>query len=342
MSFKLCVIGCGGFADHVHGAAQMSYATGNLEVELAACCDLDAARAEAYARKFGFNRFYTDVEAMLDKEAPDAVFVLVMPGAAASVGRQVLSRGIPMFLEKPPSLTKRDLDGLIELATRHRVPTQVGFNRRYMPLMRRARRILDHGFSPIQQVNYEIIRFGRDDPDFSITAVHAIDAAQFLAGSPYRWGRFRFEEIEGIAASRSNVTLQAECESGTAINIHIQPMAGLVLEAFAVHGVGMSLTGNIFGPGAKAKCGQLARWQGDDCREVFTDEGLTLSGRTGIEAEVAAFCEAIRLGNPPGPSLAMCCRQVRLMEAIRNREERVIDFASYREPSYSNPQPRLS
>jgi len=326
MSFKLCVIGCGGFADYVHGSAQRAYAESNPEVTLAACCDLDAQRAQDYAAKFGFRRHYTNAEAMLEAEKPDGVCVLVAPQVSAAVAAKVLARGIPLLLEKPPGRTEAELDRLIELATVHGAPTQVGFNRRYMPLMRKTREFLASELAPIQQVTYEMIRYGRDDADFSVTAIHAVDAAQFLAGSPYRWAKLRFESVAGIPESRSNVTLLAECESGVPVNIHIQPMAGYVSESFAIHGVGTSVTGAFFGPGERADSGTITLWQNNEQRETFSDAGLTLSQRTGINAEVAAFCNAIRTGRWPTPSLAECRRQVRLMEAIRNGEDRIIEF----------------
>ncbi|MDP0495851.1 MAG: Gfo/Idh/MocA family oxidoreductase [Verrucomicrobiota bacterium JB024] len=339
MKLKLCLIGCGGFSADVHGPAHMSYAATHPGVELAACCDLDAKRAQDYALRFGYRRVYTDAERMLEQEAPDAVFVLVMPRVSAAVASVVLRRGIPLFLEKPPGMTGREIETLSALAREHQVPSQVAFNRRYMPIMQAARRILDERFPSVLQVNYHMIRYNRADPDFSVTAIHAIDAAQFLAGSPYRQASLRFEYKVGVEASRSNVTVLAETASGTAVNIHIQPMAGLVSESFTVHGVGMSLSGSVYGPGGQANSGFLEHWIGDRLVSSHTDEGLERPVRMGIHAEVEAFCEAVRQGGPMTPSLEECQSQVRLMEAIRNRETGNLTFTLPREmPATRYPQ----
>lgn len=329
MRFNICLIGCGDFATQVHGSAHINYATRNSCAELAACCDIDGNRAKEFAQQFGFRRYYTDWKLMMERESPDVVSVLVAPPVMSKLAASVLCQGIPVFMEKPPGMNLEEIDNLIAIAAEHMTPTQVAFNRRYMPLIRRAREIIDAGISPIQQVNYNMIRHERDDADFSITAIHAIDAAMFLAGSPYRSARLRFEELEGVEQSRSNVSLWGECDSGTYLNIHIQPMAGYLSESFSVHGVGVSLFGEVLGPGLAARAGRLEHWLGDKRVGSYTGDGLTQSSRTGIDDEFAAFCDAIQAGKVPRPSLEDCRHQVRLMEAIRNREDGVIDFSTF-------------
>ena len=67
------------------------------------------------------------------------------------------------------------------------VPHQVAFNRRYVPLLAELReriRLLPAG-ATLQHVRYEMVRVNRRDPDFSTTAVHAIDAVRFIAGADF-------------------------------------------------------------------------------------------------------------------------------------------------------------
>ena len=60
---KAAVIGCGFFAqNHLHAWRDL----GAAGVELAAVCDLDAAKAAEAARAFGVPRHYSDARAMLD------------------------------------------------------------------------------------------------------------------------------------------------------------------------------------------------------------------------------------------------------------------------------------
>ena len=46
MAFKICAIGCGAMATTGHGPSFQRYAQEHPDVELAACCDLDAEKAE--------------------------------------------------------------------------------------------------------------------------------------------------------------------------------------------------------------------------------------------------------------------------------------------------------
>ena len=73
MSFKVAVIGCGWISTACHAPAYAEYAGTHPQVRLAACCDTDVSRAEEMAATFGFERVYTDYQAMLKTEQPDAV-----------------------------------------------------------------------------------------------------------------------------------------------------------------------------------------------------------------------------------------------------------------------------
>src|SRR6267142_2030481 len=168
---RLCMIGCGEHAESSHGPAQSRYAAKHVGTDLAACCDLDAARAERHRQRFGFARAYTDVSAMLDAEKPDAAVLAVPVHLSASVAAPLLERGVPLLLEKPPGRTAAEVDGLIAAAERsgRPVPHQVAFNRRFVPIVAEARRRLASIGPPpeIQHVHYEMTRVDRRDPDFS-------------------------------------------------------------------------------------------------------------------------------------------------------------------------------
>ena len=74
---RLCQVGCGEHARVAHGPSQARCARERGDLVLAGCSDLDAARAEAFRRDFGYGRAFTDAAAMLDAERPDAVVVVV-------------------------------------------------------------------------------------------------------------------------------------------------------------------------------------------------------------------------------------------------------------------------
>jgi predicted dehydrogenase len=95
---KLCQVGCGEHARVAHGPSQARCARERPGLALAACCDGDRARAESFCRDFGHARAFTDLDAMLDAERPDAVVVVVPVERAVEVASRVFERGIPLLL----------------------------------------------------------------------------------------------------------------------------------------------------------------------------------------------------------------------------------------------------
>ena len=68
---RIGIIGTGGIS-HAH---MNGYLAQGDRVELVACCDLDEEKVKAYAEKFGFARYYTDLHEMMAKEELDCVSV---------------------------------------------------------------------------------------------------------------------------------------------------------------------------------------------------------------------------------------------------------------------------
>jgi len=186
MPFKICNIGCGGISRNCHGPSYVKYKNENPDTELAACCDLDGDRAAAYAGKFGFARHYTDYFQMLDAEKPDAVCVTVDENYTFRVGINVLNMRYPMFIEKPPGKNSAENRQMAIAAKRNDVINQVGYNRRYLPILQKLKSMLPGAGGGIQFIRYDFYRVGRFDEDFSDTAVHGIDAVRYIAGADYK------------------------------------------------------------------------------------------------------------------------------------------------------------
>ena len=183
LPFKIAVIGCGWVSSACHGPAYLEYARSHADVILSACCDIDPRRAEDFRDQFGFQRAYTNYVELLEKERPQAVALNVPPQWISAIGCDILQRGYPLLSEKPPGLNLVEIDRLIAAARSSGVIHQVAFNRRFTPLTRHLKRMLDElGPATIQHIQYEMVRVARADPDFSTTAIHGLDLVRFLAG----------------------------------------------------------------------------------------------------------------------------------------------------------------
>ncbi len=330
MSLKLCMVGCGDFALLCHGPAQRKYAALHRDTELSACCDRDADRALEYSKAFGFKRYYRDIPSMFAAERPDAVVLAVPPARTCEVASEVITYGIPVLLEKPPGLTNSELGRLVAVAEKSRTRVQVAFNRRYMPIMRQAKGILDTEFqaAPLGRIDYEMNRFNRWDPDFSTTAIHALDAVLHLAKSPIRTAELHFQQQQDGNQQTMNISMEAGCVSGTQVRLNIQPVSGHNSEVARIHAVGRSLIIHIPCSALSDAVGSLEYWRNDRCVTTFTDSGADSVERLGVYGETEAFLSAVRTGAEPAPGLRDCSQQVVLMEAIRNQDARLIAFKS--------------
>jgi predicted dehydrogenase len=323
------MIGCGDFARLCHGPSQRKCSALHPDVELAACCDTDSIRAQAYGEAFGFARRYSDVLTMLDAEAPDAVVLAVPPAITCRVASLVLKRGLPLLLEKPPGTTPAELDRLIAAAESGGAKAQVAFNRRYMPVMLKAREILDARFPPesVSRIDYEMVRFDRWDPDFSTTAIHALDAALFLARSPFLAAKLRFQPQKQGDRQALNVLIEANCTSGSQVLVNVQPVTGRNAESAKIHTVGQSLTLKIPASPLSDEAGFLEHWCGNTLVASCPDGAGDVGERFGVFGETQAFLNAVRSGIGFAPRLQECRQQMALMEAIRLRQTHLIRFA---------------
>ncbi len=265
---------------------------------------------------------------MLDKEEPDAVNVAVTPPATHDVVAEILNRGIPVMLEKPPGLTSAELEDLIAIASRKKTATQVGFNRRYMPITVHAKQILESAFPPeeVKKIDYDLIRFDRREDDFSTTAIHALDTIRFVARSPYEEATISYLHDGRANGSMVVIRIEGRFTSGTHFTINILPMAGQFLESYSAHALGRSLNVRLLGSEGSNLCGCGQYWRGDRQIEEFNDKKFEWIDRYGIFQEMRAFYDGIRTGGQLDPDLTSCRQQVALMEAIRTRRTDRIKF----------------
>jgi myo-inositol 2-dehydrogenase / D-chiro-inositol 1-dehydrogenase len=326
---RLCQVGCGEHAHAVHGPSQARLARERPGLVLAACCDKDAARAEAYRTAFGFGNAYSDLEKMLEAERPDAVVLVVPVETTVPVATTLLSRGIPTLLEKPPGATAPEVDRLIAAAGEggrggQPVSHQVAFNRRYVPLVQELRRRLEV-MGPLQHLHYEMVRVDRRDPDFSTTAIHGIDAVRCLAGGDYASARFSFREMRELGPGVANIFVDATLLSGATAHLAFCPVAGAVLERVTAHVHGHTFFLHVPMWGGADSPGRLLHFEGgrlvEDLDGATVGDGTALFELGGFYRETAAFLDALASGQPPAPDLRASRQSVELAECLRNRGE---------------------
>lgn len=114
---NFAIIGCGRIAKRhaeLLGTGQIAGA------RLAAVCDIDPARAQAFAERFGVPGF-TSINEMLAIPGIDAVAVLTPSGMHAEHAIMAANAGKHVVVEKPMALRLEDADAMIAAADRNKV-----------------------------------------------------------------------------------------------------------------------------------------------------------------------------------------------------------------------------
>ncbi|MDR3707850.1 MAG: Gfo/Idh/MocA family oxidoreductase [Capsulimonadaceae bacterium] len=107
---RTAIIGCGNIANHY-----AEHMKGYPEIDLAGFSDLDSARAEAFAAKFG-GRTYRDLDEILADPSIELVVNLTIHHAHAEVIERCLEAGKHVHTEKPLALSSADAHRLVALA----------------------------------------------------------------------------------------------------------------------------------------------------------------------------------------------------------------------------------
>lgn len=179
-SLRIGHIGAGGFARTFVFPQLLLH-----DVEPVAVCDVAEERAAAAVRQAGFARAYTDFREMCDKEDLDAVTVTVGGQGHYELGRELLRRGVSLYLQKPPAATAEQAAELAALADETGTLCHVGFNLRYSMALRRAREIAaseEFGRMTLLVYRYGLVS-GRTWRDAVLEQhCHAYDSVLYLGG----------------------------------------------------------------------------------------------------------------------------------------------------------------
>lgn len=183
---KVCCIGCGNMAATFHypSLAEMK------DVQLAALSELSEERLKLGVEKFGFKKTYRDYREMLEKEKPDAVYAIVPPNNAYFVLQDCYSEGFNVFSEKPPALTIYQTRVLVEIVKRKKLITQIGYQRKHIPLVKKMRQMVEKN-GPIDQFTVTFCKnmadsvpgYGQGADILTTDASHMLDCMLWLAGT---------------------------------------------------------------------------------------------------------------------------------------------------------------
>ncbi len=207
MSTKLAVMGAG-----LIGRRHAEHIAALPGVTLSAIVDPSPVGGEVAAR-LGVPWFASFAE-MLPVDRPDGVIIATPNQVHVANGLEVIEAGIPALVEKPVADDVAQATLLVEAAERRSVPLLVGHHRRYNPMIRKAREIIDSGrlgriltlhgqFWLMKPDEYFDIGWHREKgagPVF-INLIHDVDLFRYLCG-----------EVVEVQAQESNIVRGNEVE----------------------------------------------------------------------------------------------------------------------------------
>lgn len=129
------LIGCGlrgGFHSRaIRGLSRMRL----LDVNYAAVCDTDAARAQTFASSAGVERVTTDPADILDSPDIDVVYVTVPTSDHKDLVLRAAANGKHIFCEKPLATNLADVEEMVAAVDEAGVRTGVGLILRHSPIL---------------------------------------------------------------------------------------------------------------------------------------------------------------------------------------------------------------
>jgi len=140
MTMKIGWIGCG-----IHATQMLLPQLVRHDVQLVGLCDIDGARLKSAGRQFGVTNLVTDVEDLLRTPGLDAIGMAVGPDQHLAFGKAALERGLPVFMEKPPSGSAAGARELLAASEKAKKPLLLGFMKRYSIGNRMAANIVRSG-----------------------------------------------------------------------------------------------------------------------------------------------------------------------------------------------------
>jgi len=131
---------------------------------------------------------------MLEKEDLDAIYAITPPHQLYDIAVDCLKEGLNLFVEKPPGVTTNQTKSLAWSADKYDCKTMVGFNRRFIPLLRKAKEIVEERERMNQCVSVFYKNLISEEPPYYRGAVdvltsdviHAVDTLRWMGGGEVR------------------------------------------------------------------------------------------------------------------------------------------------------------
>ncbi|NII26002.1 Gfo/Idh/MocA family oxidoreductase [Pseudoflavitalea sp. X16] len=214
-SIPVYMIGAGGIVNDAHlPAYQLAGYT------VAGIYDMDTAKAQATAARFGIAAVYNELPAMVLAAGDTGIFDIAVPADHLTAVLQVLPANARVLMQKPMGMDYAQATEILSITRTKKMTAAVNFQLRYAPFITAARKLIDDGvigeLCDIEvNVNvhtpWDLWKFLYESPRVEILyhSIHYIDLIRWLAGNPV--GVFaktvKHPLMHELASVRSNIIM---------------------------------------------------------------------------------------------------------------------------------------
>lgn len=262
---------------------------GTAGAVLQAVCDLDRAKAEANAERFGGRAVHTDFREMLTKESLDGVIVCVGPEAHAELAPEVMRAGLPVYTEKPPAPTAEAAKRVWEVSQETGRLCMTAFKKRYARCYQRAKQFIDReiGEKRLISIDYCSAQYSNDSLRRSFLhdfCIHCIDLVRFLFGDA--------DTVYAAAKGPDAYAVSLTFKDGS-----VGCLAFADGRSFGIPTEEVEITGSDGNFMRVHNSSQYTLWQSQKVTEHYEPPLFTSGGDSGIESghltELVAFVRAV-------------------------------------------------
>jgi virulence factor len=313
--FKAVVIGAGGRAKAVIYPSLASLE----DVEISAVCDWNKDSAQAVAEQYGIGKIYSDsphdYQRMIDEVKPDAVFAIGQPHHLYDVWMWCLSRGLPLFIEKPLGLNLHQARSLAYAAEKNGCITQVAFQRRITPMVVKMKEeVRKRG-----PIVHAVCRFYKSDMTPFIGArdhmmddtVHAIDTLRWICEGEVKKVESHTKRVGTPDINFISGTLHFD-NGSTGYFINSWSSGRRVFDV-EMHAPGICAEAEHEGKGYLYADGDVKGIEFDTRVVSGSDEAYVF---TGVQAKCSEFVDACREGRQPSSHFGDALKTMEIAEII--------------------------
>lgn len=159
--------------------------------ELIAICDMNRARAEEVAKKYGIKEVYNNYREMAAKADIDAVSIVTPDFLHADVACEFANNNINMLIEKPLATTHKDIERIVNAVNRNRVRCMVDLHNRWNTPFNTCKQEVSSGklgepytayirHSDIKWVATDMLKWAADSSILWFLGSHSLDTLRWI------------------------------------------------------------------------------------------------------------------------------------------------------------------